>query len=284
MITVLYSLEAIKKSLNIYSTEVRLCQTFLTYWVESRDRILAYGGSTATDKYKGQSSRLVGRTPNSILIAAPTTKLHPSYRLYVCKVGERTKSKTFLKHLYNHCFTSALLLAPLSEVNNKTNSSDRYALHQLFSTCWSPTFSGSKDPFAGVAWAHLKTHIYITIHNSTKIAVVKNNEIILWLGSPQYIVKGGSLRKAKNHCSEAGFLQRLVLDVYCEYHFNLHINLLNILQAKKVINCTREINIFPPKAHSPTEDLGWVTSSQALISHLASARMRQRAFILAESL
>lgn len=28
---IMYSLEGIKKSLNIYSTEVRLCQTFLTY-------------------------------------------------------------------------------------------------------------------------------------------------------------------------------------------------------------------------------------------------------------
>lgn len=140
MITVLYSLEAIKKSLKIYSTEVRLRK--------SRDRILAYGGPTATDKCGGQSSGLVGRTPNSILTAAPTTRLHLSY---VCKVGERTKSKMFLKHLYNHCFKPALPLVPLSEVNNKTNSRDRYAPHQLFSTRCSRTLSGSKDSFAGVA-------------------------------------------------------------------------------------------------------------------------------------
>lgn len=31
VIIVLYSLEAIKKSLNIYNIEVRLCQIFLTY-------------------------------------------------------------------------------------------------------------------------------------------------------------------------------------------------------------------------------------------------------------
>lgn len=57
MITVLYSLEAIKKSLNIYSTEVRLCQMFLTYdglnletgslHMEDQQQLTSVGGRAA---------------------------------------------------------------------------------------------------------------------------------------------------------------------------------------------------------------------------------------------
>ena len=78
---------------------------------------------------------------------------------------------------------------------------------------------------------------------------MKSDEIIFLVGVTTIrgtVVKGGSLRKAEDHCSGACFLQHLVLEVSCEYHFNLHINLLTILQAKKVINSTREINTFPP--------------------------------------
>lgn len=48
--------------------------------------------------------------------------------------------------------------------------------------CWFSTCR-SQPPFTGVIWGHGKTHIYIKIHNSSKIQLWSSNKIIIWLGA-----------------------------------------------------------------------------------------------------